>query len=382
MDRSLQTRLISECLRLIDEDSPFMTEDETLVPVAEYLDEAVFEEERKRVFRPTLNVVAHASEIALPGDFLTRDLLGTPVLLVRDQDGTVKAFLNVCRHRGATVELRDRGNCRRFVCPYHAWTYRTDGSLQSVRHQDGFPTLDLESTSLVALSCLEAAGMVWVCPDPGAPNPEPDPGTRRLFEELEGFGSADSVVFDSASQVWKSNWKLIVDGGLESYHFRVAHRDTIAQLFTDNISTYEFLGDHVRTVLPRRSIVTLAERPESDWDIRQHTHLVYAIAPNATVLVQARHFELILATPVSAEETRLEILTVVPKPGPDGFSDKAQRFWAENHAFTKKTLDEDFLIAEQIQRGMRTGANEFFRFARFEGALSGWHRRLDAKLGR
>ncbi|MGB3049569.1 MAG: Rieske 2Fe-2S domain-containing protein, partial [Polyangiales bacterium] len=62
-----------------------------------------------------MNIVAHSSQVASPGDFITRDLLGTPVLVVRNQDGSAKAFLNVCRHRGATVELRDAGNCRRFV---------------------------------------------------------------------------------------------------------------------------------------------------------------------------------------------------------------------------------------------------------------------------
>jgi hypothetical protein len=89
------------------------------------------------------------------------------------------------------------------------------------------------------------------------------------------------------------------------------------------VSTFEFLGDHVRSVLPRTSILELAEQPESEWDIRKHTHLLYSLAPN---------------------------------PGPDGFSEKARGFLAANSAFTRKTLEEDFEIAEQIQRGMRTVA--------------------------
>jgi hypothetical protein len=80
------------------------------------------------------------------------------------------------------------------------------------------------------------------------------------------------------------------------------------------------------------------------------------------------------------DQTRIEIMTVAPKPGPGGFSERASSFLAANHAFTKKTLDEDWKIAEQIQSGMQTGANEFFRFAKFEGALTQWHRRLNEKL--
>jgi hypothetical protein len=127
--------------------------------------------------------------------------------------------------------------------------------------------------------------------------------------------------------------------------------------------------------------LTLPDRPDSEWDIRKHTHLLYALAPNASLLIQERHFELIITSPVAIDQSRIEIMTVAPKTSAEGYSDKAQGFLAANHAFTKKTLDEDFEIAEQIQRGMRSGANEHFRFARFEGALSEWHRRLDQRLG-
>jgi hypothetical protein len=121
-------------------------------------------------------------------------------------------------------------------------------------------------------------------------------------------------------------------------------------------------------------------RPESEWNIRQHAHLLYSIAPNASILAQERHVDLILSDPVAVDKTRLELMTVARVPGPNGFSDKAAAFLAANHAFTKQTLDEDFVLAEQIQRGAATGANEHFRFARFEGALTEWHRRLAERL--
>jgi len=382
MEREKQIALLSECIELAEGKQPFMSDEETLIPVAEYLDQARFEEERELLFRRSMNVLALSSQIASPGDFITRDLVGTPVILVRGEDGTAKAFVNVCRHRGATVELREHGSCRRFVCPYHAWTYETDGSLAAVRHREGFPTLDLESTSLVPLASFEAGGFIWVCPDPSAPAQGPDQATRAVISELESFGSAETSVFASDARSWNANWKLIVDGGLESYHFRIAHRNTIGSFFTDNTSTFELIGDHVRSVLPRVSVLELRNQPESDWNIREHTHLLYAISPNASILVQERHFELILTNPVSVDQTRIEIMTIAPQPGADGYSEKARAFLVANHAFTRKTLDEDFVIAEQIQRGMRSGANELFRFARFEGALSQWHRRLEQRLGR
>ncbi len=381
MRRDKQIALLSEALELAQASKPFMGGEETLIPVAKYLDQERFAQEWGW-FRRSMNVVAHASQLTSPGDFITREVLGTPMILVRDRRGKARAFVNVCRHRGATLELRDAGHCRRFVCPYHAWTYETDGSLAGIRHKEGFPSLDVGSTSLAELPCAELGGLLFVCPDPEAPSWAPDDATLQVVEELDGLGCGSSVVFQSEARVWKANWKLIVDGGLESYHFKVAHRDTIAGFFTDNTSTFEFLGDHIRSVLPRTSILELAKQPESEWDIRKHTHLLYALAPNASLLVQERHFELILSTPISIDETRIEVMTVAPDPGPDGFGRKAMGFFSANHAFTKKTLDEDFELAEQIQRGLRTGANEHFRFARFESALTEWHRRMDEKLTR
>jgi phenylpropionate dioxygenase-like ring-hydroxylating dioxygenase large terminal subunit len=355
-----------------------MGKEETLVPVSKYVDPVRFEREREALFRHTPNLVAHASQLAKPGDFITKTIADTPILLARDEEGRAQAFLNVCRHRGATVEPREQGHCKRFVCPYHAWTYRLDGSLDKVRHRDGFPSLDLQSTSLVRLPTFEAAGFVWTVTDPGA-----DPDFDAMFpaallEELVSLGSEEAIVFDTSARVWKANWKLAVDGGLESYHFKIAHRDTIAGFFVDNGSTFELVGDHIRSVLPRTSLLGLADEPESEWRIRTHTHLVYSLFPNASLLIQEDHMVLVIMTPLSIDETRIEISSLVPSSHHS--TDRAQRHWRANHDFTVVTLDEDFAMAEQIQRGAHSGANEHYRFARFEAALARWHELIDAKL--
>ena len=380
MHRDEELDLLQECLDLVRDKRPFVTADEALIPVRTYLDPDRFRDELALI-RRSMNVVGHASQAAEPGDFFTRDVVGTPTLLVRQADRSVKAFVNVCRHRGATVELRESGRCRRFVCPYHGWTYQTDGSLAAVRQAEGFPTLDIDGTSLVELPCVEAGGLLWVCPDRSVGAKDLDEASRTIVEDLEWLGCDESLVFASEERLWHANWKLIVDGGLESYHFKIAHRDTIAGFFADNVSTFKFFGQHIRSLLPRLSILELADQPKSEWDIRKHSHLLYSIAPNASILVQERHLDLILSDPVSPEQTRVRIITVARAPGSRPWSEKVQAFLSANHAFTKQTLHEDFELAEQIQRGMASGANEYFRFARFEGALTEWHRRLDERLG-
>lgn len=371
--------LVRRCLPLVQSQRPPLEDDEALVPVARYTDPDRYAAELALMCRHP-NLVVPSGALPNPGDFVTRDVLGTPTILTRGDDGAVRALVNVCRHRGAQVERKASGSCKRFVCPYHAWTYGRDGALGRPRHADGFPSLRVEQSGLRTLPCFEAAGFVWVTPDLRAPEPTIDAGTAQLFAELEHFGTADAVPFQTTRRTWRAHWKLLVDGGLESYHFRVAHRDTIGPYFADSASVYDTLGPHVRSILPRTSLADLAERPEAQWSLREHTHVLYSVFPNASLLVQEGHVELIQMWPVSLDETEVEITTLVPDPGPDGHSDKARGYWTANHALTNTTLDEDFVLGEQIQRGLSTGANEAFRFARFEGALTAWHGILEARL--
>lgn len=377
MHRDKELALIETSLaHALDQRRP-IDGDEARVPVATYTDEARFDRERARVFRRALNLVTLSSRVAEPGDFITADVVGAPVIVSRGQDGRLRALLNVCRHRGATVERRAQGRCKRFVCPYHAWSYNTDGSLHRARHPEGFPTLLPRDNGLVELPCVEAAGLVFVCPTPDA-TPEPLP--RSLVAELEHMLGPRPAAWASTTRTWHANWKLIVEGGLESYHFSVAHKDTIARFFGDTLSTWERIGPHIRSVLPKRSIGQLAEQPRDTWHIRDHTHIVYTLHPNAMILLQKSHFDLIRLTPLAVDRTHIEVLTVGTAP-PDGeLSERARAFMHDNHAFSVRTLDEDFEIAEQIQRGIGTGANSHFRFARFEGALTDWRRRLDAQV--
>ncbi len=380
MKRETELRLLDACIERARARTPPTAGEDRLVPVDKYRDPARFQRERERLFRRSFNIVAHSSELAAEGEFVTRDLVGTPTLLVRDKGGRARAFINVCRHRGATVELRERGQCKRFVCPYHAWTYGTDGALASVRHRQGFPSLDIQSTRLAELPCVEAGGFLWVCPTPREDLSLNDEPTRVMLDELVSLGTEDCVVFAREHKVWRANWKLIVDGGIESYHFRVAHRQTVGPYFLDTGSIFEQHGDHLRSVLPRANIIELADRPRGEWSIRDSTHVLYNLFPNTSLLVQERHFDLICVTPLAPDETRIELTTLVPAPGPEGFSEKARGYWSANQAFTKKTLYEDFELAEQIQRGLVTDANQHFRFATFEDALSQWHAHIDGKL--
>ena len=384
MNPAQQKALLQSCLAPTRDRRPQLGGEEARVPVSVYLDPARFEAERA-LHRRSLNLVAHTSELAERGSFVTLTVAGAPVLVVRGDEGGVRAFLNVCRHRGATVERRERGMCKRFVCPYHAWSYDTQGTLAKVRHREGFPSAGAEDLSLTPLACEAYGPFVWVCPTPGLA-PTLDSDARHLVDEIDGLGLGGLEVYAREQRVWRANWKILVEGGLESYHFKVAHRNTIGSLFADTTSTFEEHGDHMRSVLPRTSIASLGADDASgsrdgDWALLRHANVVYTLSPNASVLAQQGHFALILMAPVGMDETRIDVLTVGRPVPPGAGGERVRAFLERNHRFTLETLSEDFVLAEEIQRGLGTGANEVLRFGRFEDALAAWHRRLDARLG-
>ena len=379
MERDVELQLIQRCLDQIERTpgDDAATRPDFEVPVAKYIEPEWYALEQERIFRAAPNLVCHVSEVAEPGSFVTREVAGLPVIVARDESGTLRAMLNVCRHRGAKVEQRDAGTCKRFVCPYHAWTYRTDGSLDRVRFQSGFPSLEIAETSLVRLPVVESAGLVWVIPDPDHVGPvEPLPDS--LAREIESTGIGALAPYETSTREWAANWKLIVDGGLEAYHFKIAHQRTVAQFFLDTVSIFDNVDEHVRTVLPRVTFTQLGERPPEKRNLRPHSNVLYSIYPNASLLVQPDHVVLVLLRPLAVDRTEISVTSLVPPGWED--SDKARGYWSANHQITNTTLEEDFAIAELIHAGASSGANETWRFASYEHALSRWHAMYDAKL--
>src|SRR5206468_10095005 len=156
MQRELQHQLVRRVLAHLEHRTTDHDGHATAQPVSAYVDPARYERERVPLFRRLPLLVGHASQLAEPGDFLTHDASGVPLLIVRDNIGTVRAFLNVCRHRGTRVEAAACGAKKAFVCPYHAWSYGRDGALLSMPHSIGFA--GIERDGLVEVPCAELAG--------------------------------------------------------------------------------------------------------------------------------------------------------------------------------------------------------------------------------
>lgn len=362
MNHTEEIALLEELLGLKDSKQLFLDDAPATNPVDDYLNQARFDQEQTRIFQSQPSILAHSSELDGEHSFLRRKANGLPLLITRGEDGQARIFLNVCRHRGTRLVDEDQGCKKRFSCPYHAWTWDNQGTFINAPHfETGFPGLKREDLGLKALPCVERHGFIWLLPDAQTDLAD---FLGKLDAELAWAGTDGLVVHKSDVQVRQCNWKLLPEGGLEAYHFRVAHRNTIAPLFNDNLSSYQCLGPHMRSVLPRATITQLHEQAQDSWNIREHANVLYTLFPTSMFLVQSDHVIWIGLQPLAVDQTELRLVTLKPRE-----SAKPQEYWDANHALTIKTLSEDFDLAESMQSGMASGANEVLNFGRFEGAL-------------
>jgi len=336
-------------------------------PVASYIDPVQYARESHTLFGELPLAIGHSSQLANPGDFITHDWSGSPLLVVRHDDGTLAASLNVCRHRGTRVEEAKCGGKKAFVCPYHAWTYGRDGALLSIPHRDGFP--NVSERGLARVPVAEDAGLVII-------RPRPD-WLGSIADELAGFGTTTAHVYDPRTVTKELSWKLAIDIFLETYHLRMAHRDSIYRLFFDNVGLVDPLGPHLRTVFPKRTIRELADQSPATWQVRAHANVLYHLFPNTLALVQPDHVSMFHAWPLGPARTLIHSYTLVPEVPT---TDKARRHWDANNAILYAATDEDFALGESIQRGLGSGANREVLFGAYEHALTHFHAQI-SRLG-
>ena len=194
------------------------------MPKSVYTSAEFLAQEQQHVFGHDWLSAGRADALATPGDYLTMEIAGEPIIVLRDRDGQLRAMSNVCRHR-MSVLLEGRGNVRAIVCPYHAWTYNLDGSLR------GAPAMDLnkgfckDQIALPPVRCAEWLGWVMVTLNPDAPDPQV---ALKDVENLVGYLDMASYreTFRESFR-WATNWKVLAENFMESYHLPVCHAGTI-----------------------------------------------------------------------------------------------------------------------------------------------------------
>jgi Rieske 2Fe-2S family protein len=220
------------------------------LPGSAYTDPAVFAAEQEKIFEAMWFCVARASELARPGQFQTFEVGRESVLVSRGRDGAIRAFLNICRHRGARLCTEPAGEVKRaFQCAYHAWTYSLDGKLVAAPNLTKMPDVDRVEYGLVAVHVREWLGYVWVCLADEPPSFEADVigacterlGTPEAIERygVDGLDVGRRITYDVAA-----NWKLIIENFMECYHCATIHPELTEVLpeFADGYAAQYYVG--------------------------------------------------------------------------------------------------------------------------------------------
>ncbi|MEO3813352.1 aromatic ring-hydroxylating dioxygenase subunit alpha [Sphaerisporangium sp. B11E5] len=215
-----------------------------------YTDDAVFRREQELIFEAMWFCAVRAEDLDGPGAFRTVQVGRESVIVSRAGDGTVRAFLNVCRHRGARLCVEKTGRVRRaFQCPYHAWAYDLDGTLIAAPNLGKMPDVDRVEYGLVRVHVREWLGYVWVCLAESPPPFERDvlgAVVTRLGDlaSIENYGVERLRVGRRIVYDVKANWKLIVENFMECYHCATIHPELTEVLpeFADGYAAQYFVG--------------------------------------------------------------------------------------------------------------------------------------------
>lgn len=374
-----QIAMIHRLFRHIDDGTTSYADHMGHNPVSSYTCADRLTRERKALFRDTPLLVGFSGRVAKVGDYFVENIDGRSILVTRDREGTVRAFHNVCRHRAAPV-AQGSGNARRFVCPYHAWTYGLDGSLQAIADGRSFDGVCKAENGLLEVPSVERHGMIFIRPGGGA-SIDADLHLGGLERDMAAYGFDGFHHYRSLTIERQMNWKLCPETFMEGYHLQYLHRDSVAPIFFSNLMAFDAFGPHSRLTLPRRRITELRDRPESDWRLIPETAIIYNFFPNVTMVVQAGHVEMWRSYPDgdAADRSRVEVSVFTPEAVE---TEKAQRFYEKNIDLAIRTVDgEDFPLSEAIQSGHTAGAHEALIYGLNEPALTHYHASLNGALG-
>ena len=347
-----------------------------------YRDPEFFAAEMERVIRPSWQIVCHVNEIAQPGEYRTLDYLGESVIVIRGQDGEVRAFTNVCRHRAMRLLQGPAGCARKIVCPYHAWTYEPDGRLSGVPHKAEYPALNIAESGLAPVALEQWRGFVFVCLEPGTfPVPaemmapfEAEVAPHR-FEAMQSMGAVRHRPRDV-------NWKNVGDNYSDNLHIPVAH-DGLTRLvgksyrieahgwadrLLGDVTTgdkHNFWERFYTKHLPR--VEHLPEAAQGRW-------LYYKLWPNMAFDIYADQIDFMQWIPTSPTTCSLrEVAYCLPD---DRREMKLARY--ANWRINRVVNAEDTWLIGQVQQGMASRSYTAGPIATSEVCLRSFARKIRA----
>jgi|TARA_R110002126_G_scaffold154378_1_gene301473 phenylpropionate dioxygenase-like ring-hydroxylating dioxygenase large terminal subunit len=276
------------------------------MPPSVYTSEDFLKSELDRIFAKDWFCVGRSSALANSGDYVTLELAEQPIIVLRDATGTLKAMSNVCRHRMSTL-LEGSGNTKSIVCPYHAWTYNLDGSLRgapAMSQNEGFCKSDYR---LPNVRCQEWLGWVFVTLSAEAPDV-----SKQLAKVEELVGDYDMAGYTQTffeTHTWNTNWKVLAENFMESYHLPVCHAGTIGGLskLDEMICPPGEDAFNYHTILKDESLKIAMAHPSNTrmQGDRRRTTFLLAIYPSLMITLTPGYFWYLSLHPDGVDHVRI-----------------------------------------------------------------------------
>ena len=299
------------------------------------------------IFKRTWQWVCHVEKLRAPGSFVTIEIAGQPICVIRDSDGVLRAFYNVCKHRAHEL-LRGEGTTRKIMCPYHAWVYDLTGQLRRAPETEHLADFSVKDICLDPVQVEEFCGFVYVNLNPHAAplavqSGELETEIRYWAPDIEQLTFGHRLTYDI-----KSNWKNVVDNFLECYHCPVSHKDfcSLVDMDTYKVTTYGLYSSHMAEA---------GRGTNSAYDVSNATvriHAVWWLWPNTCLMRYPGRSSMI-------------VLNIIPA-GPDRTLEtydffletpEANEMEMEAIRYLDEVLQvEDIALVESVQRGMNTPA--------------------------
>lgn len=372
-------QLLLQLLRRASGEAPPPSPCSLRIPTSAYTDPVRFEREREALFLQLPQVIGHTSQIPEAGDAIVYDWLGLPLVTMRDRQGEVGTFMNVCRHRGMRL-LQDEGQVRvrSLVCPYHQWTYGLDGELRNIPRPESFDSLDTRELGLVRLPTEVRHGLVWVQATPDRPM-DLDEHLAGLGPDFDRFALPDYRFCQQSIKAIDCNWKLIQDAFLDGYHVVRLHKNTVGPFFPDALAESSVHGRHIRSAVARKEIFEVLEQAQPSLDLRLHATFSYTLFPNVVLIFHPEYTSIISLFPQSADRCLFVHSMLTPR---EPVSEKERDHFARSFALIDEGVfeAEDIFVSVGTQKGLRSGANDSLLFGALEEPAARFHEFIEDAL--
>jgi choline monooxygenase len=331
------------------------------LPARYYLEAVYLEREKDQVFGRTWQLVARHEDLARPGDFVPATILDEPIVIAHGTDGVLRGFYNVCRHRAGQVALA-KGNRRSLQCRYHGWTYGLDGTLRACPEMDETEDFRKEDFGLTPVRVERWGPFIFANLDAAAPPLSAVLGAIPGEVASAGFDVEHMRLVERREYLIECNWKVYVDNYLEGYHLPIAHPDLFRELDYDayRVETHRFYSKQ------HAPIRELKEGQEIGRDRRfvrtadgEEDALYYWLFPNTMFNIYPDNMSSNVILPVGHDRTLTIFEWFFAEPGSGAGWESMQ----QGIAFSDQIQQEDIVLCEQVQRGLRSRAYDTGRFS-------------------